>query len=286
MKLLYLFTSVFLLTILLMSCGSDTSVTPVPPTAYELASFSKGGIMYDKFWSTESGFNQSDTNLAKFNAKPDFFRCKQCHAWDYLGRAGSYIGRGPNANRPNVADLNLDSLIQSKTPQQLFDAMKSTVSRRDIAFDFTTYVPADPLNDGHKMPNYSQLLTDAQIWDMVKYMKEAIFDVSQLYDAVYTGVYPTGSASYSNIGRDGTAGSGATYFASNCASCHGPTGTLLTLPDYPTVGKFTRNKPNEVQHKVKYGNLGTIMTGNFTISLTQMKDLYKALSDTVAFPNQ
>jgi len=285
MKLIYLCFSVFILTVLLISCSSDSIVQPTGPTSYENASFSKGGIMYDKFWSTESGFNQNDPNIATFNAKSDFFRCKQCHAWDYLGRNGSYIGRGPNANRPNVAALNLYSLIQSKTPQQLFDAMKSSTGRRDISFDFNTYVFSDSNNDGHKMPNYSQILTDAQIWDIVKYFKEAIFDVSQLYDATYNGVYPTGTASYSNIGKDGNAGNGNTYYSSICASCHGPTGTAFLIENM-TLGKFARTKPNEVHHKVKYGQLGTSMPADFNISITKMKDLYKALSDTVAFPNQ
>lgn len=284
MKKFYFLLSLFFLTVILIGCSNnDNAVTP-QPTAYDLASFSKGGIMFDKFWSTESGFNQSDPNITIFNSKSDFFRCKQCHGWDNLGRNGSYIGRGPNANRPNVADLNLYSIIQSKTPQELFDAMKSTVNRRDISFDFATYVSSDPNNDGHKMPNYAQLLTDSQIWDMVKFMKSAAFDVTQLYDAVYSGVYPTGTASFSNIGKDGNAANGNTTYSNNCTSCHGSNGTLI-LVEGMTVGKFTRSKPNEVQHKVKYGQLGSSMTGKFDMTITQMKDLYKALSDTVAFPN-
>lgn len=284
MKTLYFAFFALLLTFLIWGCSKDDVVTPNPPTAYENASFSKGGMMYDKFWSSETGFNQNDTNIAKFNAKSDFFRCKQCHAWDYLGRNGSYIGRGPTANRPRVADVNLYDEAQSHTPEELFDAIKRSVDRRDISYDLNTYDPNNNYIEGDKMPNYGQLLTDAQIWDLVKYLKTAIFDVSQLYDATYNGVYPTGSASYSNIGKDGNPTNGSTYYSTNCASCHGPTGNVLIIEGM-TLGQFTRSKPNEVQHKVKYGNIGTYMTGDFDITLSQMKDLYKSLSDTLAYPN-
>ncbi|MBI5326262.1 MAG: hypothetical protein HZB41_13490 [Ignavibacteriae bacterium] len=51
-----------------------------------------------------------------------------------------------------------------------------------------------------------------------------------------------------------------------------------------TSGKFIRSKPNEVQHKVKFGQLGSIMIAT-PITLDEMKNLYKALADTVKFPN-
>lgn len=284
MKAFYLAFMALLLTILIWGCGKDDVVSTNPPTPYENASFSRGGMMFDKFWSSETGFNQNDTNIAKFNAKPDFFRCKQCHAWDYLGRNGSYIGRAPNANRPRVADVNLYMEAQSHTPEQLFDAIKRSVNRRDISYDLNTYNPNNNFVEGDKMPNFGQILTDDQIWDLVKYLKTAIFDVSQLYDATYNGVYPNGTASYSNVGKDGNPANGSSFYSSNCSSCHGPNGTVLVLEGL-TLGQYSRSKPYEVQHKVKYGNVGTVMTGQFDITLSQMKDLFKALSDTVAFPN-
>lgn len=134
------------------------------------------------------------------------------------------------------------------------------------------------------MPNYSQLLTDAQIWNIVKYLKTEALDVSQLYDATYSETYPTGSATYTNVGKDGIAANGATYYAQKCASCHGVNGTAILMENM-TVGKFTRKKPNEVQHKVKFGQLGSSMTATTGITLQNLKDTYKALADTVAFPN-
>ena len=284
MKCISLLSAFVLLTVIFVGCGKDDSTAPSTPTAYEKASVAKGGILYDKFWATEAAFNQSDPNVAVFNAKSDFFRCKQCHGWDLLGANGSYINRGPKTSRPNVSALNLYQLAKNKTPQELFDAMKKTSGRRDVSYDLSTYDPASNSAGGDQMPNYAQILTDEQIWDLVKFMKEGAFDVSQLYDAVYEGSYPTGKATFTNVGKDGNAAAGKAYYAAKCSSCHGADGKAM-LMEKMTAGEFTRKKPNEVQHKVKYGQLGSGMTGDFAITLAQMKDLYKAMADETAFPN-
>ena len=57
-----------------------------------------------------------------------------------------------------------------KTEQQLFDGIKTgSVTRRDT-YNLATY-PTTP-TIGDQMPNYSQLLTDDQIWDIVKSFKK------------------------------------------------------------------------------------------------------------------
>lgn len=274
-----------LIAIAFVKCGKDDEVTnpPTDPTEYTNANGIRGGIMYDKFWATEAGYNQNDPNVTKFNAYSDFFRCKQCHGWDYLGNAGSYINRGPRNNRPNVAAGNILQIAKSKSPQELFDALKKTEGRRDISYDLSTYNPTTNYVEGDKMPNLSQVLTDAQIWDIVKYLKTEALDVTQLYDATYTGTYPTGTATYSNIGKDGNAEAGKTYYAQRCATCHGADGKAFLMENMST-GEFTRKKPYEVQHKVKFGQLGSSMTATTGITLQDMKNLYKALADTVAFP--
>ena len=240
--------------------------------------------MYDKFWASESDFNQSNPNIATLSAKSDFFRCKQCHGWDGLGNKGAYINRGPRTSRPNVSEIDLYSLSQSKTPKQLFDVLTKTSGRRNIATDLSTYDPSTNKTEGDKMPNLIELLTEDQIWDLVKFLKEGMLDVRQLYDATTTGTYPTGTWTVSNIGTNGNAANGKTYFATNCSGCHGATGTTLLLEGM-TAGEFTRKKGNEAQHKIHYGQLGSSMTGKFNITPTQMKDLYKGLADVAAFPN-
>jgi thiosulfate dehydrogenase len=254
---------------------------------FDKASVEKGGIMYDNFWSLESGFNQNSAQLATLTKYPDFFKCKQCHAWDGLGSSGSYINRAPNINRPTVSILNLFQLAQSKSPEYLFSAIKRSEGRRSINHDLSTYHPINNNLEGNKMPNYSEIMSDEDIWNLVKFLKNGMFDVSELYDADYSGVYPTGKAVYSNIGKNGNPIAGNQYYTQNCASCHGNDGKLIpNLDNTPgmTVGKFARTKPNEMQHKVHYGQLGTAMTGKFNITITQMRDLYKACSNETNFP--
>lgn len=284
MKTLKLLSAIFIFAITFTSCTFDDETIDPAVEAFNKADQVNGGIMYDKFWAVESDFDQANPVKATINAKADFFRCKQCHGWDGLGNAGSYINRNANANRPNIAAGNIYALGQSKTGQELFDALKKSTGRRDISFDLTTYNPTTNKTEGDKMPNLNQLLTDEQIWDLVKFMKEGMMDVTQLYDATYTGTYPTGSMVITNVGKDGDPVKGKSYYNSNCASCHGAKGTTFKIENM-TVGQFTRKKANEVQHKVHYGQLGSTMGGEFDITVSQMKDLYKALANETDFPN-
>ena len=256
-----------------------THDNPLPETPYEKATSVTGGIMYDKFWASEAGISllTEDTNLFDDNA--NFFRCKQCHAWDGLGNAGSYIGRSPSTTRPNVSSINLYELAQQMSKEELFEALKKTNGRRNINYDLSQYDPATNKEDGDKMPNLTQIMGDKELWNLVKFMKEGMFDVSQLYTGLYEGAYPSGIASYSDIGLSGNATNGDAYYTANCAGCHGDDGTSISLGG-KGVGYFARSKPYELQHKTKYGKLGSSMgAAEPTTTLDEMRDLYKALSD-------
>jgi thiosulfate dehydrogenase len=284
MNSLKILSAIFIFAITFSSCTFDDETTDPSVEAYSIADQANGGIMYDKFWAAESSFDQSDANLATIDGNSNFFRCKQCHGWDGLGNKGAYISRAPRTSRPNVSGLNLFEMGQTKSAQELFDDLSKTSGRRSISTDLSTYDPDTNKAEGDKMPNLTEILTDAQIWDLVKFMKEGMLDVSQLYDAEYTGTYPTGSMAISNVGKDGDAAKGKSYYSSNCASCHGADGTTLLMEDM-TVGQFTRKKANEVQHKVHYGQLGSPMSGAFSITTAEMKDLYKALANETDFPD-
>lgn len=289
MKTIKLIFTLSIFASLLVNCTHDDAVDIVDPTdqyaeAYANARHSFGGMMYDKFWSEESGFDQNNQYLTTIDEFANFFRCKQCHAWDGLGNAGSYIGREPKLTRPNVASINLYQIAQTETAEELFEHLKESTGRRDISYDLSMYDPDTNNTEGDKMPNLNQFFTDAQLWDIVKFLKEGMFDVEELYDATYTGTYPTGSVTFTNIGLNGNASNGNAFYAINCAVCHGADGTTLLMEEM-TVGTFLREKPNEVQHKVKYGQPGAIMIPVFDATVEEVRDLYKALADPIAFPD-
>jgi len=241
--------------------------------------------MYDKFWTTEAGWNQSDPNLATFNASSNFFRCKQCHAWDRLGNAASYIDRAPSTTRPNVSSVNLLAASSSMSAEDLFGAIGSSTGRRALTADLSTYDPATNSTVGDQMPDYGSFMTDAQIWDLVKFLKEEAIDVNLLYAWTTSGSYPTGDITYSNIGLDGDAAAGDVIYAARCASCHGADGTTLDL-EGRSAGEFVRDKPNETQHKVKFGQPGSSPPmGTVVSDLDEMKDLYKALTNATTYPD-
>lgn len=271
---------VFISALMLTACNKDNP----NEEAYNNADIINGGIMYDKLWASESDFDQNSPHLATLKEFSNFFRCKQCHGWDGLGNQGAYISRAPKTTRPNVTPINLFQMAQTESADELFEELKETSGRRDISYDLSTYDPESNNSEGDKMPNLNQILTDSQIWDLIKFLKEGMLDVSQLYDASYSGSYPNGSMVISNLGKDGNGGNGKSYYAANCALCHGANGTALDLEGM-TLGKFTRTKPNEVQHKIMFGQPGSIMMAIPDITLEEVRDLYKALADTQAFPD-
>lgn len=272
----------FLLVVLALGCGDDA--TGLGDSAYDRANPLKGGISYDLFWNASAGFNQADPLIATFNARGDFFRCKQCHGWDQLGTNGFYINRRATTSRPNISSVNLVTLSQTSTPQQLFDAIKtgSGAPRRAPTVNLTTYDPAIDPTLGDQMPDYSAFMSDEQIWDLVRFLKDDALVVAQLYDMAVTGAYPTGSVTFSNLGKDGSASAGATIYSTKCQFCHGFNGKAVTLEGL-SLGAFMRSKPHEVQHKIRYGQLGSIMRPT-RLTLAEMKNLYKYLADSVVMP--
>lgn len=273
--------------LLLAGCSSDDGPVAPPsnPAGYTAADGLNGGQLYDKFWASETGWNQSDPNNSTFNAYSNFFRCKQCHGWDLLGSQGAYISRSPSTSRPNVSSLNLRSVAASKTPQELFNALKSGGNRRSVSADLSTYDPDTNSTIGDQMPDYGSFMSDDQLWDLVKFLKVEAVNIAELYEFTTSGVYPTGSISFSNIGLDGDATAGDAIFASRCRSCHGANGTAILVDGGSyTVGSHLRSKPYEDQHKIKFGQLGSAMRRGLVTNTTDLKNLYKALADTVKYP--
>jgi mono/diheme cytochrome c family protein len=248
-------------------------------TGFLNASGINGGRLYSQFWAQETGYNKDDTT--RYIQNPEFFRCSHCHAPDLLGRAGGYASNGPSSSSPNIANMNLWATA-GEPQSDIFNDIKNgdnPAMRRSPTADLSTYNPATNSAMGDKMPNYAEILSDAQIWDLVKFLKNEAVDVNLLCDHSITGVYPTATVTYSNIGKGGNAVNGKDVYAEKCNDCHGRTGEDMGSP----VGNFLRLFPFEAAQLIKFGDLGTNMTAD-SLSIQQLKDLYKALADSTKYP--
>jgi cytochrome c553 len=216
----------------------------------------------------------------------DFYRCKACHAWDGLGNAASYANRTGQstlrATRPDVSSVNLRSSAVAHTVQALFDLVVHSPGRTIDATDNTH-------------PDYSPDLTVAQVWNLVKFMREEWVDPGLLYDLEVSGptmyvdytvdppVVVPPILTYSNVGALGDAANGNAVYAADCASCHGADGTTLDL-EGRSLGLYAREKPNELWFKAKFGEAGTGMNPGLVSATSDLQDLYAALADETSFP--
>lgn len=263
----------------------DNVIVPVntDQIAYDAADAVNGSRLYNDFTKLETGFvapEDATVNLEHITGRKDFYRCKQCHAWDRKAKFGSYINRSPKENRPDVSDVQLTNLRLANITE-LFEGIKGTGGG---AVNLTrTANGLDPALGGNDHPDFGTILSDELIWDLVKYLKEGAFDTDGLYASTTVGSYPTGSITYSDIGRDGNATAGDAFYAAKCASCHGADGQTIDL-EGRKMGRFAKEKPYELQIKVVSGQLGTAM-GHTPTTFDEMKDLLKALSDESKYPN-
>lgn len=264
--------------------GEDGTDWPgLVPQAYTDADGIAGGAAYAKWWTVEGGGSGTAPATTAAN---EFYRCKSCHAWDGLGNAGSYANRTGQSTgtlgRPDVSSVNLRSSVHEESYQELFNLVRHDGARGIDAVDNTH-------------PDYAEHLSDAQAWNLVKFMREEWVDPSDLYDLAVSGqalhwdysvnpaVIASPTMAYTNIGSLGNETNGLSLYASRCSACHGADGTALPIGGV-SLGSLLRAKPNEVWFKVKFGEPGTGMTPGLVTATADLQDLYAALANATNFP--
>ena len=260
---------------------------------YQAANGITGGKLYAQFWAMETGLSLSNSKLTSqaqldnIAAKEDFFSCAHCHGWDQIGRAGGNSNLAPTASRPRVADVDLAKVSEIASPQALFESIKHGVNRRSVEANLNNYDPINNSTVGDSMPDYSGILSDKQIWDIVKFLKEEALDSTALYDIVLLGNGYPQSRGFLNMGLAGNAAAGDSIFADNCSTCHGANGTQIMLDGgVRTVGSYIRSKPFEAQHIVKFGYLGSVMGPVLKdSSIDDIQDLFVAMRNEEKYPD-
>ncbi len=266
---------------------NGSNVTAADQAAYDAASGVNGARMYDH------PLNYIGANQTTYpNAYTNFYRCKSCHGWDLLGKNGVLINKTPSATYPVAADGNLYSWAKQHDIKQLFDAVKNTGGREKVIIgNDKSY------NSTH--PDYGLILTDAQIWDCVKFLKETAHNVNEFYDLNTAGVYPTGTKTFANIGKGGNAANGSAVYTANCAGCHGTDGKSIDIYCQGLyLGEMFRQDPHEIQHKAIWGMpidrehldagcavpFGGAMPA-IAITDQDIRDMMVMGQDTILFPN-
>jgi len=256
------------------------------PAGYAAADGIKGGAAYSEWFSTAGG-GKGSLALSGVTVGSDYVRCKSCHAWDGLGNAGSYAARTGistgAAGRADVSSANLRAAIATSTYQALYDLVAQPYGR-----------PMNAASDS-RHPDYSKALEPAQVWNLVRFMKEEWVAPNELYELQVAGaplhyediggnrtlVSPT--LTYANIGTTGSADAGKAVFTAKCAGCHGATGKTVTMEGM-SLGQFVRAKPNEAWFKIKFGQ-GTVMAPGLVKTTDDLRNLYKALANATDFPD-
>lgn len=275
---------------LFVSVGAAFAGGKIEPgqSAYDKADGLNGGLLYDKFWKqgevSAQFSNAYGLDIDRINKYSNFYRCKSCHGWDRIGKKGYYIKKGPaKAKQPTVTAVDLIKSAASMAPVEIFAKIKKPAQSRPISYSPAGYDPAKSSAMGDSMPNYGEIFTDGEIWDLVKFLKEDATLHSDFYTLVTSGSYPQGKAWFIEIGKGGDSQNGDRIYGENCASCHGVDGREISIKGF-SVGKFTRHKTYKLAHKVKFGQPGTDMAGT-ALSVQEMKDLHKALADERKYPS-
>ncbi len=263
--------------------GTDANaVTAADKAAYDAANGINGARMYDHPLNYISA---SQTDYP--NAYTNFYRCKSCHGWDLLGKNGASINKAPSATYPVAADGNLYAWAKTHSIRQIFDAVKNTGGRTKSTL--TSY--------NGTMPDYGTILSDSQIWDVVKFLKSTAHNVNEFYDMSTTGVYPTGTKTFSNIGKGGDGAAGLVTYNAKCKGCHGADGTSINVYCQGIyLGDMFRGDPHEIQHKAIWGmpsdrehiDGGCVDAGAMPSQSITDQDIRNMMimgQDTVAFPS-
>jgi mono/diheme cytochrome c family protein len=210
---------------LALGCAEEPSK---PSSAYAAASLSRGAHLYDD-WQTVTGITPPGDNpgykqtLGTVKGAATW-RCKECHGVDYRGVDGFY---GSGSHFSGVKGL---VEAREKDERELYDAIRGEC-----------FGPASA--------NSGAWLSDADVWALVKFVREGVIDLSPNLSG--PTLDPVGVPTH---GGDVVAGQ--VLYNAECSRCHGPDGATInigTALGVSYIGTEAVKNGFNFQHRVRFG---------------------------------
>ena len=196
---------------------------------YQEADLKNGALLYDNWMKLTKVKPEGNHPLYPPTAKKSgksTWRCKECHGWDYIGKDGRYSKGSHFTGISGVFN------VQSDEPEAIYSS----------------------LTDNNSKHNFSEYLSDSEMWDLVKFLRE--------------GQAPIEAAIDSNGQGKGNIASGKAHYDAQCASCHGNDGNEIDFKsdkdNIQGVGWLANDNPEESIHKIRWGHPGSNMPSIIT----------------------
>jgi mono/diheme cytochrome c family protein len=209
-------------------------VQTLPSEDERLASISRGGRLYDK-WYAEIGVEAPEQSHPSYPVEMAYahrpevnWRCKECHGWDYRGANGFY-GSGNHF-----------------TGFKGIDAMAGVGPATIIAI---------LKNDRH---GFGAVLSSRDLADLANFVSRGQIDMGRYIDSA------TGVALGDNTRQ-------ASYFNAICADCHGKDGTAIST--MPPLGRVADQNPWEALHKIRFGQPDEDMAALHVLEMEVLIDI-------------
>lgn len=193
------------------------------PEAYQLASRLEGAQLYDN-WPKINKAEISGSHTLFPGVDPqsaaDTWRCVACHGWDYIGSRGN----GQDSSQ--------------------FLRIIGVAGNRNTSID-KVYKIITGRNKEHNFTNY---LSEKQLWAVTKFVREGIYNVSQVFtnDGTARGNISKGKALYREF----------------CLQCHGEEASGNNVNGEKAgheIRSVAKSNPAKTMHKILWGDPGTDM---------------------------
>jgi mono/diheme cytochrome c family protein len=216
---------------------------PQSSTYYKQANLKNGAQLYDNWMEIThlkpSGNHPLYPQESK-KAGKSTWRCKECHGWDYIGNNGRY------SKGSHFTGITGTFHLQKENPEAVYGSMTNKNTKHD----------------------FSEYLTESEIWDLVKFIREGQIAIETVID---------------NQGKGkGSSTHGKVLYEAHCSDCHGSDGNGIDFKNKKEgvqgVGLLASGNPQESIHKIRWGHPGSDMPSMIADSNLSEQDVIDILT--------